>query len=286
MMTTREKRCAALVLALALGAPAQAVEIDFEDVGANLPIGGAYYYDGADGAGGFTSRGAHFSNTFTDFGGGCCWEGWAYSQMSDSSTPGFGNQYSAFPGTGAGGSATYGVGYPGSSGSAGIATITFASERTLDGAYFANTTYAALSMLDGDMFTDPFGGPGGDEPDWLRLTVAGYDAQGGHTGDVEIYLADYRFADNALDYVLADWLWVDLTALGSVESLDFLISGSDMGDWGLNTPAYFALDGLVAVPEPGSAALLALGLTGLAAGRGRTSRRLRRRSGRSARRPS
>jgi hypothetical protein len=287
-MITREKRRIALVLALALAAlaaPARAAEIDFEDVGVNLPIDGEFYYDGADGAGGFVSQGASFSNAFTDYGGGCCWEGWAYSQTSDTTTPGFGNQYSAFPGGGADASATYGVGYPTGSGLGGVATITFASERMLDGGYFTNTTYAALSMLNGDAFAKQFGGASGDDPDWLLLTVTGYDAAGAPSGSVEVYLADYRFADNALDYVLDEWLWVDLADLGSVESLDFVLSGSDVGAFGLNTPAYFALDGLHTVPEPGSTGLLAVGLAGLAASGRHASRRPRGRTERLARRP-
>ncbi|HEY5658376.1 MAG TPA: hypothetical protein VIY27_11370, partial [Myxococcota bacterium] len=73
-MRTTRKRGAALNLALAICASAtaaSAVEIDFEDVGANLPIDGELYYNGADGAGGFVSRGAHFNNVFTDYGSGC-----------------------------------------------------------------------------------------------------------------------------------------------------------------------------------------------------------------------
>jgi hypothetical protein len=283
-MTTKERDRTARVLALtlfALAVPAQAVEIDFEDVGANLPIDGNFYYEGADGAGGFVSRGAHFSNTFTDFGGGCCWEGWAYSQMTDTTEAGFDNQYSAYPGEGAGGSATYGVGFPGGSGGGSAATITFGSEGMLDGGYFANTTYAALSMLNGDAFAKQFGGASGDDPDWLLLTITGYNGQT-PGGSVEVYLADYRFADNALDYVLADWLWVDLSGLGSVTSLDFALTGSDTGAFGLNTPGYFALDGLRVVPEPGSAALLTLGLVGVAASRRRAPGRPRGRTERSA----
>jgi hypothetical protein len=268
MTFAAEARRAPILLTLmlsALATTAGAQVVDFEDVGTNLPIDGVDYYNGADGAGGFTSGGATFSNTFTDFGGGFTgWEGWAYSQMTDTTTPGFGNQYSAFTGSGVGGSATYGVGFPGGTGAGGITTITFDAERALAGGYFTNTTYAALSMRDGDGFAKKFGGTSGDDPDWLLLTVLGYDATDALTGSVEVYLADYRFADNSLDYILDEWLWVDLSELEGVQSLDFVLSGSDVGDFGLNTPGYFALDDLVIVPEPSTALLFAGGLIGLA----------------------
>jgi Domain of unknown function (DUF4465)/PEP-CTERM motif len=244
--------------------PCAATTVGFEDVSANLPIGGNYYYDGADGAGGFVSRGAKFSNSFTDWGGGfTSWDGWAYSQTTDTTTAGFTNQYSAFAGGGVDGSATYGVGFPGGGDISGITNITLDGERLLDGAYFTNSTYSALSMLDGDAFAKKFGGASGNDPDWFLLTISGFDAGNAPTGSVDVYLADYRFADNSLDYVLDSWQWVDLTGLGAVHSLDFSLSGSDVGDFGLNTPAYFAMDNLVVIPEPASGALLALGLAAL-----------------------
>jgi len=264
MMHAPAARCAQSLLALiltALATSAGAIVVDFEDVGANLPIDGDDYYNGADGAGGFTSGGATFNNTFTDFGGGFIgWEGWAYSQTTDATTPGFGNQYSAFAGGGADGSATYGVGFPGGTGAPGITTITLGSEQTVAGGYFTNTTYAALSMRDGDGFSKKFGGASGDDPDWLLLSILGYDAAGTQTGSVDVYMADYRFADNNLDSILDEWLWVDLTGLGSAQSIGFVMSGTDVGDFGLNTPAYFALDGLVVIPEPATALLCATGL--------------------------
>jgi hypothetical protein len=39
---------------------------------------------------------------------------------------------------------------------------------TVTGAYFTNTTYAALSMLSGDSFAKKFGGASGDDPDWFK----------------------------------------------------------------------------------------------------------------------
>jgi hypothetical protein len=268
----------ALVCALALlpVLPAAATTLDFEDLGANLPIQNPntgrteFYYDGSSEPSGqetdFASRGATFRNDFSDFGGGCCWQGWAYSQQTDTTTPGFGNQHSAIPGHGVGGSATYGVAFTGGapSGQGDVSRITFAAPVATVGGYFTNTTYAALAMRDGDGFSKQFGGPSGDDPDWFTLTIRGRDALDAETGSVAFDLADYRFADNAFDYIVMDWTWVDLSALGTVQALEFELTSSDAGQFGVNTPAYFALDGLVLVPEPGSAALLALGLVALA----------------------
>ena len=245
-----------LVAASAFGAP---VTLDFEDVGAGLGPE-SFVADSP----GFSSGGADFASSFTDFGGGCCSDGWMYSNTTDTTTPGFTNDSSAFPGSGSGGSATYGVAFLG-----GPSTITFADETEVLSGDFTNTTYAALAMQDGFFSAKNFGGATGDDPDFLLLEIQGYDALGTLTGTVEFYLGDFRFADNTLDYIVDAWTTIDLSSLGAVKQLDFVMSGSDNDPvFGLNTPAYFALDNLVVVPEPGTASLLALGL-GLLAGRRR-----------------
>ncbi|MBT3193431.1 MAG: DUF4465 domain-containing protein, partial [Verrucomicrobia bacterium] len=47
------------------------------------------------------------------------------------------------------------------------------------------------------------------------------------------------------DYIVGEWTWVDLTSFGpAVKSLHFSLSSSDNGAWGMNTPAYYAIDDL------------------------------------------
>lgn len=237
------------------------LNVDFEDLG--LPgnessWSGNYPTDGSGGTGeltAFSSRGVSFAN-FSD-GDWSFWEGFAYSNMSDTTTPGFGNQMSAYTGTGYNaGDDIYAVGYVGFST---IPVVTLPTATELVGGYFTNTTYTALSMLNGDAFTKKFGGETGDDPDWLVLTITGKDAGGAPTGTVDFYLADYRFAENTLDYVLEEWAFADLSPLGAVKSLDFALGSSDVGQFGMNTPAYFAMDNLV-VPEPVTGVLLGCGL--------------------------
>ncbi len=238
---------------------AQATTVNFDSFALD-PSG---YYNGSDLAGGFTIGNADFTNNFTDFGGGCCWDGWSVSNHGDISTPGFGNQYSSYTGGGVGGSSNFGVGFTDS------ADITLNGATAVTGAYLTNTTYAALSMLNGDAFAKQFGGASGTDADWFNVTIEG-KLGGASTGSVVFYLADYRFADSADDYIIDEWTWVDLSSLGTIDELDFTFGSSDVGTFGINTPTYVAIDSLTSVPEPGSGTLLACGVA-LLAGRRRSS---------------
>jgi hypothetical protein len=237
-----------------------ALTIDFSDVNTAIPPaqtydgpGGGVFYNGADSAGGFTSGGARFVNYYnSDYGS---WSGWAYSTTTDSTTAGFTNQFSAYPGTLTSGT-PYGIGYVADYD--GPTTITLPSGvDTPLSITLTNTTYAYDSMLNGDGFAKKFGGATGNDADWFLLTITGKDAFNSTLGSVEFYLADFRFADNELDYIVSDWTDIDLSGLGSgVHTLEFSLTSSDSGDYGVNTPTYFALAGITAVPEPSAFAAI------------------------------
>ncbi|WP_018410017.1 DUF4465 domain-containing protein [Methyloversatilis thermotolerans] len=239
-----------------LAGQAHAVTVTFDE----LPLAAESHYF-PEVATTFRSGPASFNFNYTEWYPGCCHSGWVYSNRTDTTTAGYLNQHSAFAGSGADGSASYAIAYYSLSGDP-APVITFDSAVVVASAAFTNTTYAALSMLDGDGFAKKFGGASGNDEDWFKLTVTGWNGTA-RTGALDIYLADYRFADNSLDYILSDWTTFDLSALGSVTALDFALSSSDTGDWGMNTPAYFALDSLSVstVPEPAQAALLLAGLS-------------------------
>ncbi len=106
----------------------------------------------------------------------------------------------------------------------------------INGAYVSNTAYAYNGMAVGDGFATAF-----KEGDWFKVTATGFNGDS-QTSTVEFYLADYR-SSNALDhYILDTWQWMDLRALGKVTKVRFAMDGSDKGQYGLNTAAYFAMD--------------------------------------------
>jgi len=233
---------------LAMASAVQGAIASFDD----LSLPGESYWNGSDGLGGFSSGGAHFNNNYDTMYGS--WDGFSYSNITDTAAEGMAGQFNAITGTGQGGSANYAVGYVGWAGSP---TITLDAAGVIEGLYVTNNNSAYYSMLKGDFFAKRFGGVTGDDGDWFALTITGKDAGGAVTDVVEFYLADYRFVDNGEDYIVDAWEYVDLSALGVVKSLEFGLGSSDVGAWGMNTPAYFAIDTLV--PEPGTIALLGLG---------------------------
>lgn len=238
---------AAVVCSFAASAVRAAV-VDFEDVA----LGTNSYYNGSDGAGGFGSGGATFTNTFSDDYGS--WLGWSASNTTDTTTPGYGNQYSAFPGAGGNGSRNYGVAFlgtntytPGVEGEEHDGLVRLPSGMEPISVQVANTTYAARSMLSGDAFAKRFGGNSGNDPDWLRLVIIGNNSDDIAVAAAHVYLADYRSPSQTSDYVGSGWIDVDLSFFRGkgVTNLTFGLDSTDSGEFGMNTPAYIALDNLV-----------------------------------------
>jgi len=225
-----------LIVVLTIVSTANSDIATFDDL--SLPA--ESYWNGSDESGGFSSGGAYFSNNYNS--AWVSWDGFSYSNITDTATGGMAAQYNAIAGGGQGNSANYAIGYVGW---ASPPRITLNTAGVIDGLYVTNNNCTYYSMLNGDAFTKKFGGDSGNDQDWLMLTITGKDVDGVVTGTVDFYLADYRFVDNSADYIVNTWRYVDLTSLGAVKSLEFGLSSSDVGDWGMNTPAYFALDTLV-----------------------------------------
>jgi hypothetical protein len=222
----------------ALNTQAQSV-VTFDD----LTLAPNSHYDGSDGSGGFTSNGIFFENTYDT-----SWSFWSsgfiYSNSTDNTTPGYTNDFSAITGIGGNNSANYGVNYAGN--------IDLGAAYVVSELQVTNTTYAYLSMRDGDGIGKKFGDStnadgaldGTNGEDFFRLIIVGKDANQLITDSVIYYLADFRFDDNNLDYIIDSWETIDLLPLGSVRYLEFTLESSDVGQFGMNTPAYFALDNL------------------------------------------
>jgi hypothetical protein len=279
----------ALILGFGLVAPAARggdIVVNFNDLGypngsydpnAIFPSGPApgtgSYDNGWDLNGGFTSDGVFFSNSYdTTF---HSWNGWAYSNVNDPTTTGsspfktdYDHQFAAITGTAPGGSGNYGI----SSGPG--AAINLPSGTSPVSFEVTNTTYSYLSMTLGDGFANPF-----TTGNFFELKIFGFSGLNGtgtQVGEVDFYLANYTSA-NSLP--VNTWTLVDLTPLAGSRSLTFDYASSDFGQFGINTPEYFAMDDLTlstaAVPEPSSAMLALAGLviTGLTAAHRRRGRR-------------
>jgi Domain of unknown function (DUF4465)/Secretion system C-terminal sorting domain len=217
---------------------------DFENF--NLPVG-SYDNDAGDSSF-FGSGNILLPNEYVDDPSFPYWNGWSISSMTDVITPGFNNQYSCIAGEGAEDSDTYALGYV--FGSLAMHLTGDAQGGVVQGIYLNNSTYAYLSMLEGDLFAKKFGGESGNDPDFFKLTIR--KKLNGVIGadSVEFYLADYRFADNNLDYIVKEWTYLDLSSLGNADLLEFTVASSDIGVFGINTPTYFCIDNVTTTDTP------------------------------------
>ena len=82
-----------------------------------------------------------------------------------------------------------------------------------------------------------------EDKDYFVVTATGFDRDGSETGTVQICLADFRTADSG--GIVTGWQKFDLSSLGAVNRIVFNCQSSDVGAYGMNTPAYFCVDDIV-----------------------------------------
>lgn len=165
------------------------------------------------------------------------------SQWHDMTTAGYLNQCSVYYTDkatqmgGHNGSATFGVVY-----SATALKFDLKRAAVIESLYVNNSTYAALSMKKGDDYSmkHHYGNKA-----WFKVIFTGVDAADVETGKVECYLSDFR--EMYSPGLLNKWTKVDLSVLGVVQQVKISFEGSDVGDWGLNTPAYVCIDDITVV---------------------------------------
>ncbi|MEI7979907.1 MAG: DUF4465 domain-containing protein, partial [Bacteroidota bacterium] len=227
------KSALAIGIAALLSANLSAQTATFEDIqlqGSNavkIPSTGSFNSK-------FTSGSCEFNNSYNIGFGGYWTAGWAYSKTNDTITGDYSNLHASYANKGAVNSSNYAVGQNFSNFKV--------NQNTLQGLYISNATYAALSMKNGDAFAKKFGGATGNDSDWFKLTVNAFKNGILKTEKVDFYLADFRFTDNTQDYIVKDWTYLNLLPLGSLDSLQFTLTSSDTGQFGMNTPAFFCID--------------------------------------------
>ena len=113
----------------------------------------------------------------------------------------------------------------------------------------ANTTFAYNSMKSGDAFAKKFGGVSGNDADSFVLKISAFH-KGQFLFSKRVILADFRFTNNTKDYILDSWAVVDLSfpqkEVGPRDSFVFDLMSSDNGQFGMNTPGFFAIDEVIA----------------------------------------
>lgn len=179
-----------------------------------------------------------FSHYFADWGFG---GGFTYTNGTDVTTPGY-NNLSAIVGTGKNGN-VYLTGNTNEYTPARITNLQVGKYR-FKGAWVTNTTYDYWAMKDGNdggAGLEPFG-----DGDYFILTAIGHASNDAEIGRVDFYLADFRDdkKNDKKSEIVNTWKWFDWSELADAAYITFELSSTDTGDYGMNTPSYFCLDGV------------------------------------------
>ena len=159
--------------------------------------------------------------------------GFIYTNKTDIKTPGYTNN-SAITGTGKYGK-VYLTSYYNSFTPSKIVNLN-PDLYKFKGMWVTNSTYAYLSIKDGDSMAKKF-----VAGDWFKLTITGYTSSKAEIGNIDFYLADFR---DGKSININTWQWVDLSSLNNASYIEFSMASTDNNSWGMLTPSYFCIDGI------------------------------------------
>ncbi|MCI6324703.1 MAG: DUF4465 domain-containing protein, partial [Bacteroidales bacterium] len=114
----------------------------------------------------------------------------------------------------------------------GALTLTFDDFYYPKEIYVCQDMVTLLSLQNGDDIAKKF-----TAKDTLALHISGLDENDANTDTVTHYLA----VDSVFNQA---WTKIDLSSIGYCYALEFSMTSTDTGAYGMNTPAYFALDAL------------------------------------------
>lgn len=103
--------------------------------------------------------------------------------------------------------------------------------RLIPGMYITLTSYTQNSIINGDTYTTPF-----DAKDQYTITFIGYN------GSTETTRVNVVLNVNNIQQLMTGWYGIDLSSLGKVTEVKFLIDSTKKNDYGISTPTYFAFD--------------------------------------------
>ena len=202
--------------------------VTFEDIAVNADgYQNDFGEESAFEAGGFTFNNNYFPE----------WSYWSGIAVSGRTATTFTSyeldQFNSCVGEGVNGSKQFAVVYPQGE----TIDVNDPAGKQISGFYVTNNAWVVDAILNGDGMT-----PGAfTKGDFLALSIIGTHPDE-TTETITYYLAYYRSENEADHYYVKDWQWVDLSALGVVESITFRMESSRNNDWGMTTPGYFCMD--------------------------------------------
>lgn len=227
-------------------------QYNFENYTFLLDSVGKNYFKGTPGVPGeyvfeynnLIMRGYNDTSAWGDF-----WTGWSMSRLKDSISIDYDtNDCAAFPAIGGNNSNIYAVAYYNAYDPTYNHIVLKNNPSLLVTFQITNTTIVYRSLQNGDAFAKKFGGPSGNDPDFLSV-IFYYWKNNILLDSNTVYLADYRDSINTNDYIVKNWIQVNLPNPTYTDSITYIMKSSDTSAWGINTPSYFCIDNIMLWPE-------------------------------------